>query len=130
MNRIKDFKEWLKQAKYDIDTAKAMLDKGRYIYCVFMCHLSIEKSLKALYVKVLNENSPKIHSLVYLAQRTKVKLSAQIRDFLESLDEISVPTRYPEDLEKLLKDYGKSRTKIVFVKSREVLKCLEKELKK
>jgi len=130
MDRIKHFEEWFKQAKYDIDTAWAMFEKGRYIYCVFMCHLSVEKALKALYAKVLNENPPKIHSLVYLAQRTEIKLPQKIKDFLENLDKVSVPTRYPEELEKLIKEYGKGRTRIVFTKSKEALKCLEKELKK
>ena len=40
------YKEWLKQADYDMDTADAMHSSGRYFYAVFMCHLSIEKALK------------------------------------------------------------------------------------
>lgn len=130
MGKIKSFEEWFKQAKYDIGTAHAMLEKGKYIYCVFMCHLSVEKALKALYAKILDENPPKIHSLVYLAQRTRVKLPSRIRDFLENLDKISVPTRYPEELGKLLKEYGKGKTRDVFTKSKRALKCLEKKLKK
>jgi len=42
-------KEWFKQADYDLDTARAMFDSGRYIYTIFMCHLSIEKALKGVY---------------------------------------------------------------------------------
>lgn len=38
---IKAKEEWQRQADYDIETAQAMLDSGRYIYTVFMCHLSI-----------------------------------------------------------------------------------------
>ena len=95
MDRLKRSQEWLKQAKYDIESANVMMKGGRYIYCVFMCHLAIEKVLKALYVKVLNENPPKIHSLVYLAQRIKIELPLEIKDFLESLNELSIPTKYP-----------------------------------
>ncbi|PIP38929.1 MAG: hypothetical protein COX19_09905 [Desulfobacterales bacterium CG23_combo_of_CG06-09_8_20_14_all_51_8] len=58
--------EWLKQADYDMDTADAMFRSGRYFYAVFMCHLSIEKSLKGLYTKVLDEIPPKTHNLLYL----------------------------------------------------------------
>ena len=32
--------QWLKQAAYDFDTAEYMLKGGRYLYAVFMCHLS------------------------------------------------------------------------------------------
>jgi len=51
--------EWLKQANYDMDTADAMFSSGRYFYSVFMCHLSIEKSLKGLYSKELLKFRPK-----------------------------------------------------------------------
>jgi len=43
MNNKDYSEEWVKQAQYDIDTAHAMLKAGRNIYCVFMCHLAIEK---------------------------------------------------------------------------------------
>ncbi len=43
--------EWLRQAEYDINTAKAMYDTGRYIYTAFMCQLSIEKFIKGLIVE-------------------------------------------------------------------------------
>jgi HEPN domain-containing protein len=51
-------KEWLKQADYDMDTAEVMFDSGRFIYAVFMCHLSLEKALKGLYTYTLKEVPP------------------------------------------------------------------------
>jgi len=32
---------WINQANYDIDTAEAMFQSGRYIYTIFMIHLAI-----------------------------------------------------------------------------------------
>jgi HEPN domain-containing protein len=61
--------EWLKQAAYDMDTADAMFTSGRYLYVVFMCHLSIEKSLKGLHSKELAEVPPKTHNLIYLLKK-------------------------------------------------------------
>ena len=66
--------EWLKQADYDMDTAEIMFENKRYIYAVFMCHLSIEKALKGLYTHRLKEIPPKIHNLVYLVEKIKVQL--------------------------------------------------------
>ncbi len=57
--KIKLSEEWLKQAKYDYKTAEAMYESKRYIYAVFMCHLCIEKALKGIYARVINENPPK-----------------------------------------------------------------------
>lgn len=130
MDKIKLSQEWLRQAEYDIETAQAMAKSARYIYCVFMSHLSIEKALKALYVKTLDKNPPKVHSLVYLAQSIHLDMPQRIRTFLEGLDEISVPTRYPEELDKLLKEYGKEKTGAIFQNSKEVLEWLKKRLEK
>lgn len=43
--------EWLTQSEYDLGTAESLYLAGRYIYTVFMCHLAIEKALKALVVQ-------------------------------------------------------------------------------
>jgi HEPN domain-containing protein len=44
----KDTKNFLRSSQYDLETANFMLNTGRYIYVIFMCHLSLEKILKAL----------------------------------------------------------------------------------
>ena len=54
-------KYWIDIAKYDIESAKVMFDGNRYLYVGFMCHQSIEKMLKAMYVKELKETPPYIH---------------------------------------------------------------------
>ena len=130
MDKTKSSQEWSRQAEYDMDTAWAMLDSKRYIYCVFMCHLSIEKALKALYTKKHGKNPPKTHNLVYLAQNIHLGLPEQIKEFLEMLDDVSVPTRYPEELEKLIKQYNENRTKSILDKSRKALGWLKQELER
>jgi len=128
MDKIKSSQEWSRQAEYDMETAIAMLDSGRYIYCVFMCHLSIEKSLKALYAKKLGKNPSKTHSLVYLAQSLHLDLPEKIKEFLEILDSVSVPARYPEELEKLIKEYTENKTKNILDESREASRWLKQKL--
>jgi HEPN domain-containing protein len=41
---------------------------------------------------------------------------------------LSVPTRYPDELDKLLKDYKKEDTFKVLEKTKELLLCLKKML--
>lgn len=43
MNSEEKYEYWLDIAKYDLETAEAMFDSGRYLYVVFMCQQSIEK---------------------------------------------------------------------------------------
>ncbi len=120
-------KEWIDQSEYDFETAKAMLKTKRYIYCVFMCHLSVEKMLKGLYWKNLKDVPPKAHSLVYLVQIQKLDLPEGIKGFFENLDEVSVPTRYPDQLERLLKVYDPKRTEDILKETEGAIKCLKQK---
>lgn len=99
-NEIKE--EWFKQAEYDIKTADAMFKTGRYIYAVFMCHLSIEKYLKGKYSELNQTYSPKTHDLIFLLSRMDIEISQQNESFLEELNDISILTRYPSDLTKMM----------------------------
>jgi HEPN domain-containing protein len=42
-----DTQNWVALAEYDLETARHMLDTGRYLCVVFLCHLTLEKILKA-----------------------------------------------------------------------------------
>lgn len=120
--------EWLKQADYDINTAEIMFDNKRYFYAVFMCHLSIEKALKGLYLERLKEIPPKTHNLVYLVEKIKLLLPENLYDSVFALNRVSVPTRYPDDIQRMLKDYNEERTKKVIESGKEVLQWLKKQL--
>lgn len=48
---IKSSAEWMKQARYDFDTAQAMFESGRYIYAVFMSHIAVEKAIKGIFAQ-------------------------------------------------------------------------------
>ncbi|MCL2740413.1 MAG: HEPN domain-containing protein [Oscillospiraceae bacterium] len=75
---------WLNIADYDLDTAKAMLKTGRYLYVGFMCHQTIEKALKAIIARDCAENEipPKIHDLTKLALKANLldKMSEKQQD--------------------------------------------------
>ena len=115
--------EWLKQADYDLGTAEAMFRSRRYIYAIFMCHLCLEKALKGLLAK-RGEIPPKSHDLVFLLDRIGIDIPEQHADFLEMLNEVSVPTRYPEELAKLLAQYPRKRTAEIMGLCREVYEWL------
>ena len=122
--------EWFKQSDYDIKTAGAMFVARRYVYVVFMCHLSLEKALKGLYQKQIGTVPPKVHNLIFLIEAVGVTLPDALYEAVFSLNRASIPTRYPEDLKQMQKDYPKQKTEELLVQSKEVLKWLKKELKK
>ena len=120
----KPTEEWLRQANYDMDTADYMFRGGRYMYTVFMCHLSLEKALKGRYAEKLGKEPPKTHNLLYLLEKMKLTLPEDLFDFISTLNRVSVPTRYPDDLQRILKDYDKKKTKEVLDQSKQVLQWL------
>ena len=122
--------EWLTQSDYDIKTAEAMFIAMRYVYVIFMCHLSLEKALKGLYQKKLGTVPPKVHNLLFLIEAVGLTLPDDLYEVVFSLNRASIPTRYPEDLKKMQKDYPKQKTGKLLVQSKEVLKWLKKELRK
>ena len=110
MSLDKKYEEWFFQSDYDIETALDMFKAGRYIYYIFMCHLSLEKVLKGLLIKQTGEFPPKSHSLIYFVEKIGLRVSDSRYEFLFTLNKISIPTRYPEDLQKLFTTYTKEKT--------------------
>jgi len=121
-------KEWLKQADYDMDTADAMYNSGRYFYTVFMCHLSIEKALKGLYYHLMDKVPPKTHNLLNLLKKIEKKPSHELEKFIIKLNTASVATRYPDDLSKIQAAYSEDITKDIIIKSKDVLKWIKTQL--
>lgn len=68
---------WMDQARYDLETARAMLDSGRYLYVMFCCQQAVEKALKAKIVAKTGELPPRIHILVKLAENASIPLDSE-----------------------------------------------------
>ncbi|VVB93246.1 HEPN domain protein [uncultured archaeon] len=122
-----DKEEWYRQADYDVDTAEFMFSGERYFYSVFMCHLSIEKALKGLYIEKFGDAPPKTHILLYLLEIIEMEIPEDMYDFVFTLNRVSVLTRYPADLQKMLEDYDREKTKEILDKSKELLRWLKKK---
>ncbi|MFC1496734.1 HEPN domain-containing protein [Candidatus Margulisiibacteriota bacterium] len=87
---------WLKCAKEDFKVMDHLFEKGDYHYSLFLGHLLIEKTLKAFFVKKEKEHAPYTHSLIYLAEKSELKLSEQQISLLEAVSQFNVEARYPD----------------------------------
>lgn len=121
-------KEWLIQSDYDMDTADYMHNGGRHIYAVFMCHLSIEKALKGLFYEKRRQIPPKSHNLIYLFNEIGLKPPLEHGKFIVKLNEASIPTRYPENLRQLQKDYDKDTVGDILANGKEVITWIKQKL--
>ena len=121
----KDTVNYINSAEYDLQTAQSMLDSGRYIYVIFMCHMSIEKMLKAIVAEVTRKTPLKTHNLIYLVKLAKVQFSQELFDFVAKLNNVSVATRYPEDFSEILKTYSQDIAREYLTRTGEVIRCLK-----
>jgi len=64
-NTSKTVAYWIKISEYDLKVAEAMLEKGHYLYVGFMCHQSVEKMLKAVFVAKNKTVPPYMTLLIY-----------------------------------------------------------------
>ena len=122
----KDTKNFIKSADYDLKTAEFMLNSGRYIQVIFMCHLSLEKILKAIVTEATQKISPKTHNLIYLLKLGNIQLPSESFDFIAKINNANIVTRYPEDFSKILEAYPESVAEEYFCKTKEILECLKK----
>ncbi|MDO8690023.1 MAG: HEPN domain-containing protein [Dehalococcoidia bacterium] len=108
---------WLEMAEYDLGTAEAMFKSRRYVYVIFMCHLCVEKALKACITEFAGRFPPYTHSLTYLLQIGGLEMPPDLSDFIFKISDLNVATRYPEDLKRFERaqagDYPE-RTREVF----------------
>jgi len=115
-------------ADYDRETAHAMFRSRRYVYCIFMCHLAIEKALKGLYWELTGKFPPKTHSLLFFVKELHLRLPQDLLDFIGKLNDASVITRYPEDLQRVVKAYPRRVAQEYLRATDEVLQWLKKQL--
>ena len=113
---------WVELSDYDLETAEAMLEKARYLYVGFMCHQTVEKMLKAFFVKARHATPPYTHNLAYLAKRADLidVLSEGQRDALDVLDPLHIEARYPSQKEQVLNSLTQERCRQILEMTREL----------
>ncbi|MFB3894021.1 MAG: HEPN domain-containing protein [Phycisphaerae bacterium] len=102
---------WLDLARYDLRAARAMLKAKQRLYVGFLCHLVIEKTLKAYWAHVKGSSPPFTHDLSLLAERSGILAEMDERsvtaiDFLEPL---YIEGRYPTEKSRVLRLLGPAK---------------------
>lgn len=96
---------WFESAEYDLQTARAMLETRRLLYVGFMCHQTIEKALKGIFVsRKPEEELPYIHKLMRLANLSEIssEMSEKQLSLLDMLSPLNIEARYPLHKSRLL----------------------------
>ena len=80
-------------SNHDLTVSDSLFASGHFDYCLFLAHLSLEKLLKAFWVKTnIENNPPKTHNLIYLAQGSNLELSDEQLKFLQFVNTFNIGT--------------------------------------
>lgn len=132
MDVVDKYSYWEDVAEYDLGTAEAMLNSGRYLYVVFMCQQAVEKITKGLFVLNNGEEPPRTHNILSIfekiqfkgVQPTTPKLD-EYKEFFEELLAFYISERYPSYKEKISTTIDQKNAQEVLVKTWEVFVWLK-----
>lgn len=114
-------KAWLKSAKEDFKIAEDLIGMRHYQWALFLCHIAIEKVLKAIYIKIKDQYPPPIHKLEKLAVDCKIELSENQIGDLREMTTFNIEARYDIIKDKLYKKATKEYTKKYFEITKKLL---------
>lgn len=130
MNTQNTVEYWTSTAEYDIKTAEAIQETKRFLYVGFMCHLVIEKMLKAHFVKINDTIPPYTHNLQYISEKSGLfnELPEEYKDFLDTLQPLNIRARYPADRDELYKLLTEERCQLLIEKTKEMMIWIKNKL--
>ncbi|MBI5399900.1 HEPN domain-containing protein [Candidatus Saganbacteria bacterium] len=118
---------WMENAEYDLQTAEVMHSSARYAYTAFMCQQTLEKILKAIYLKNNNAEAPRSHNLSYLLGMCNINAQENDVNLLAELSTYYLEGRYPTYKEKISKLINKDKSQNLLNQTKELFKWLKSQ---
>jgi len=121
---------WVELSDYDIGTAEALLNSGKFLYVGFMCHQTIKKIFKAYFIHLKRDLPPYSHNLSFIATKGDFynEFDFPQKEFIDQLEPLNTETRYPLDKERLLRSLTKEKCKELLHKTNELQKWIKQKL--
>lgn len=129
MDREEKINYWLTSADNDWVVANHLLEKRDYPYALFFGHLTLEKILKAIIIKITNESPPLTHRLGFLAEKAGLSVSPEQLELLEIVTDFNLEARYPDERFSFFQRCTATFTKDFMSKIEELRKWLLLQIK-
>ncbi|MBU4268131.1 MAG: HEPN domain-containing protein [Acidobacteria bacterium] len=96
MDKKEIAKYWIKSSDNDFATMNYLYEGKNYPWALFIGHIVIEKLLKAYYTRNIDTNTPYLHDLLRIADKAKLSLSEEQKNFLDTLTSFNIKARYDD----------------------------------
>jgi len=134
MNNREKYEYWLEAAQYDLESARVMMDGGRYMYVAFMSQQAVEKLTKGIYNLYSENEPPMIHNIWNIFKQLKKDVKGEEylftnenednlqkhKIFFTELLSYYISGRYPSFKEKISSGIDASRAKMILSNAEEV----------
>ena len=132
MNEQEKIEYWAELAEDDFITAEIVLRSRRYLHFGFLCHLTVEKLLKAFYWKNRKEEPPYTHSLLVLASKSGLNeiITPNYKQLLYKLMPLNIEARYPTNKQEIYKQLSLEYCKEIFQDTKELMLWIQTLLTK
>ncbi len=87
---------WSEGSNDDYNTMLDLYQNKSYTWALFLGHISIEKLLKASFVKKHFKHAPFTHNLYRLAELNEYAINSQIADYLDTITTFNMNARYDD----------------------------------
>jgi len=120
---------WVEISDDDWVRSESCFKNRDYVFGLFGLHLSLEKLLKALWVKENKTNfPPRIHNLRILLENSSLVLSEDQLSFLNQLNTFQIEGRYPDYQRKVYRAATPTLVEEFILKSKTLKKCILEKL--
>jgi HEPN domain-containing protein len=122
---------WLDLAEDDFITAEIILKSKRYLHFGFLCHLSVEKLLKAYFWKNNSLEPPYTHSLLILSSKSGLNknLDEKFKKLIYKLMPLNIEARYPTNKQEIYKLLSPDYCQEIFIETKEFFEWIKTLLK-
>lgn len=129
MNKQQHVEWWKSEAEKNWETAVFLMNGKQNVFALFAFHLTIEKLLKAHWIKDnLGDYPPRIHDLPELYNQTELELENGWFDYLSSINDWNIESRYPDYKLKIYKRATNEYLNEHFEKVSKLKECLLQKL--
>ncbi len=118
---------WKESAMDDWAVAESLFRDEKYSYCLFFCHLALEKLLKAIIIKNADQTPPITHNIVNLLNEAGLSYVKLTKNELDEISTFNVEARYDVYKRTLYKKATKEFTAMYLEKIKEFILWLGKQ---
>lgn len=119
---------WIITSNDDFNTMNKLFESKSYNWALFIGHISVEKLLKALYVKLYQKHAPPIHNLYRLAELCKIEMTDEYSDWLDRITTFNINARYDDYKREFYNQCTHDYTKLWIERIEELRKWIEQML--